>query len=158
MFYYEGQACPVCGKAFEETDDIVSCPECGAPHHRACWLAAGHCHFADRHGTPEQWTRPEADTATEEPPVTEPETTEPVTEEVTTPPTDVTDTPTESVPETQEDIRKEEAEDEEEDEEENEDEPSYGIWIGLTIVAAVVVAALLGMMLVKPKGKYSGRR
>ena len=76
MFYYEGQACPVCGKAFEETDDIVSCPECGAPHHRACWLAAGHCHFADRHGTPEQWTRPEADTATEEPPVTEPETSE----------------------------------------------------------------------------------
>ena len=31
MFFYEGQSCPVCGKAFAEKDDIVSCPECGAP-------------------------------------------------------------------------------------------------------------------------------
>lgn len=59
MFFYEGQSCPVCGKPFTESDDIVSCPACGAPHHRACWLEEGHCHFADKHGTLEQWTRPE---------------------------------------------------------------------------------------------------
>ena len=59
MFFYEGQSCPVCGKAFAEKDDIVSCPECGAPHHRACWMSEGRCHFADRHGTPEQWSRNE---------------------------------------------------------------------------------------------------
>ena len=102
---------------------------------------------------------PEETQPVETEPVTEPEQTEPVTEEPTTPPTDVTDTPTESVPETQEDVRKDEAEEEEEaDEEEEEEKPSYGLWIGLTIVAAVLVGALLGMILVRPKGKYSGRR
>lgn len=71
MFFYESQSCPVCGKPFAETDDIVSCPECGAPHHRACWLAEGHCHFADKHGTPEQWQRPEPAEQPAEPPVSE---------------------------------------------------------------------------------------
>ncbi|HIW74485.1 MAG TPA: DUF2628 domain-containing protein [Firmicutes bacterium] len=59
MFFYEGYICPVCGKKFQETDDIVTCPECGAPHHRACWQQEGHCHFAADHGTPRQWKRPE---------------------------------------------------------------------------------------------------
>ena len=31
MFFYEGYICPVCGKKFQESDDIVACPECGAP-------------------------------------------------------------------------------------------------------------------------------
>ena len=31
-------------------DDIVVCPECGAPHHRECYEKEGHCHFADKHG------------------------------------------------------------------------------------------------------------
>lgn len=57
MFFYEGQSCPVCGQRFAETDDIVTCPVCGAPHHRACWQAEGHCHFEATHGTPEQWSR-----------------------------------------------------------------------------------------------------
>lgn len=68
MFFYEGQHCPVCGNAFSETDDIVSCPECGAPHHRACWQQEGHCHFEDTHGTEAQWTR-EAETEPEQPAV-----------------------------------------------------------------------------------------
>lgn len=59
MFFYEGQSCPVCGQPFQETDDIVACPQCGAPHHRECWKREGHCHYAAAHGTPEQWTRPE---------------------------------------------------------------------------------------------------
>ena len=37
MFFYEGCQCPVCGKSFQESDDIVVCPQCGAPHHRECW-------------------------------------------------------------------------------------------------------------------------
>lgn len=57
MFFYEGYSCPVCGKAFVESDDVVACPSCGAPHHRDCWKQEGHCHFADRHGTPDQWSR-----------------------------------------------------------------------------------------------------
>lgn len=59
MFYYQGQNCPVCGKPFEENEDIVSCPVCGAPHHRACWKQEGHCHFEDTHGTENQWKKEE---------------------------------------------------------------------------------------------------
>ncbi|MBR2338126.1 MAG: zinc-ribbon domain-containing protein [Clostridia bacterium] len=59
MFFYEGQSCPVCGQHFGETDDIVTCPECGAPHHRECWKREGHCHFADAHGTDQQWAKSE---------------------------------------------------------------------------------------------------
>lgn len=99
---------------------------------------------------------PEKTVPEETEPVTEPETTEPVTEEPTIAPTDVTDTPVESVPETQEEIREEKPEQEEM--EDKEDEPSSGIWIGLTIVAVVLAIVLLGMILVRPKGKYSGRR
>ncbi len=57
MFFYEGQSCPVCGQFFCETDDVVACPQCGAPHHRECWKKEGHCHFAADHGTDRQWAR-----------------------------------------------------------------------------------------------------
>lgn len=57
MFFYEGYQCPVCGKPFKETDDIVTCPKCGAPHHRECWKQEGHCHFAADHDTDRQWRR-----------------------------------------------------------------------------------------------------
>ena len=40
---YKGVSCPVCGQPFQEGDDIVVCPECGAPHHRACYKQLGHC-------------------------------------------------------------------------------------------------------------------
>lgn len=55
MFFYEGKSCPVCQTPFRETDDIVTCPVCGAPHHRSCWQRDGHCHFESDHGTPNQW-------------------------------------------------------------------------------------------------------
>ena len=57
MFFYKDQTCPVCNKAFQEGEDIVSCPICGAPHHRECWKLEGRCHFESTHGTEEQWTR-----------------------------------------------------------------------------------------------------
>lgn len=60
MFFYEGQTCPVCGRHFGEQDDIVTCPECGAPHHRACWKSEGHCHFENLHGTDKQWHQQQA--------------------------------------------------------------------------------------------------
>lgn len=64
MFFYDGYICPVCEKAFDEKDDIVACPTCGAPHHRACWHSEGQCHFAAQHGTPEQWSRQTAQKVT----------------------------------------------------------------------------------------------
>lgn len=55
MYDYIGQKCAVCQKAFAEGDDIVVCPECGAPYHRACFEQAGHCLFADRHAPGFEW-------------------------------------------------------------------------------------------------------
>ncbi len=60
MFLYEGYTCPVCLKPFLPEDDVVVCPDCGAPHHRACWKQEKHCHFFDKHGTAQQWTREKA--------------------------------------------------------------------------------------------------
>ncbi len=42
--------CPVCENRFENGDDVVVCPECGAPHHRECWEELGHCFYEERHG------------------------------------------------------------------------------------------------------------
>ncbi len=64
---YTGLKCPVCGKAFTPKDDIVVCPECGAPYHRECFARAGKCIFSDRHGASFTWTPPR-----QTPPVGEP--------------------------------------------------------------------------------------
>lgn len=55
-----GIECPVCKEKFTDTDDIVFCPDCGTPHHRACWEKTGHCIHADRHGTGYEWEMPHA--------------------------------------------------------------------------------------------------
>lgn len=41
--------CPVCDKHFNKDDDIVVCPECGAPHHRECYEKKGHCFYENEH-------------------------------------------------------------------------------------------------------------
>ena len=64
MFFYKGLSCPHCQKPFEDTDDIVACPVCGAPHHRDCWKEHDGCACADAHGTDQQWSR---DTAAKQP-------------------------------------------------------------------------------------------
>ena len=40
--------CPVCNEQFKSGDDIVVCPECGAPHHRECYEKNEHCFYADK--------------------------------------------------------------------------------------------------------------
>jgi len=40
---YEKETCPGCEKGFEPGDDIVVCPVCGTPQHRACWLERKAC-------------------------------------------------------------------------------------------------------------------
>lgn len=52
---YEGEVCPYCGNAFAEGDDVVVCPECATPHHRACWFAHGHCASEEKHGADYVW-------------------------------------------------------------------------------------------------------
>ena len=41
--------CPICQKRFVKDDDVVVCPECGAPHHRECYESNGNCFYEDRH-------------------------------------------------------------------------------------------------------------
>lgn len=55
MSNYTGSTCPVCHKPFTPTDDIVVCPDCGTPYHRACWPSNGVCVHADRHSTGYEW-------------------------------------------------------------------------------------------------------
>lgn len=67
MYDYTGIKCPVCGNAFTENDDVVVCPECGAPYHRHCYNEKGECIFHELHENGETWQPP-----VEEPPHVEP--------------------------------------------------------------------------------------
>lgn len=58
MLDYTGIKCPVCGEAFTENDDVVVCPECGAPYHRHCYNEKGECIFAELHEKGETWQPP----------------------------------------------------------------------------------------------------
>lgn len=53
----EGESCPVCHAYLFDEDDIVYCPVCGAPHHRDCYNAIGHCALEADHGTEREYSR-----------------------------------------------------------------------------------------------------
>ena len=53
-------SCGVCHAYLFEDDDVVYCPVCGAPHHRDCYAAIGHCAFEEAHGTENQYRKPDA--------------------------------------------------------------------------------------------------
>lgn len=55
MADYTGCKCPVCQQPFSDGDDVVVCPECGAPYHRACYQKNAGCLFADRHAPGFEW-------------------------------------------------------------------------------------------------------
>lgn len=50
--------CGLCDKVFGDNDDVVFCPDCGAPAHRSCWQQEGECIYADRHGNGFSWHSP----------------------------------------------------------------------------------------------------
>lgn len=53
----ENKQCQICKGYLFEDDDVVICPECGAPHHRDCWQTVGHCGVQDDHGTDRQYDK-----------------------------------------------------------------------------------------------------
>lgn len=69
MTRYTGNHCPVCEQAFTDEDDIVVCPDCGTPYHRACWQKVGACMHKSEHAAGFEWQPefgPEADKAAHE--------------------------------------------------------------------------------------------
>lgn len=60
MMYYHNALCPVCKQPLAEGDDVVVCPECGAPYHRACYKKAGHCLYEDKHAEGFSYLPPKA--------------------------------------------------------------------------------------------------
>ena len=61
MYDFTGQECPVCKKKFTDKDDLVVCPDCGAPYHRTCYQENGQCVFTEKHGTGFEWTPPRSE-------------------------------------------------------------------------------------------------
>lgn len=55
MSRFTHKLCPVCRAPFGENDDIVVCPECGTPHHRACWAKSGSCGVGQYHAEGFVW-------------------------------------------------------------------------------------------------------
>lgn len=54
---YTGEKCVLCEQVFNDGDDVVVCPECGAPHHRECYKKNGNCAAAALHGSGTKWKR-----------------------------------------------------------------------------------------------------
>lgn len=54
----EGASCVRCKSYLFAEDDVVYCPICGAPHHRECYSALGHCALEELHGTENEYKPP----------------------------------------------------------------------------------------------------
>ena len=53
----ENQTCALCHAYLFEEDDVVYCPECGAPHHRECYNKINSCALYELHGTENQYDK-----------------------------------------------------------------------------------------------------
>lgn len=49
------EICPVCNRQFTENDDVVVCPICGTPHHRACYIENKTCFNEAKHAEGFEW-------------------------------------------------------------------------------------------------------
>ena len=55
---YYGCPCEGCGKPLTLQDDIVVCPDCGAPYHRVCYEKLGQCIHRPAHAAGYEWKFP----------------------------------------------------------------------------------------------------
>ena len=58
---YYGCPCEGCGKPLTLKDDIVVCPDCGAPYHRTCYEKLGRCIHSPAHAAGYEWHFPYQD-------------------------------------------------------------------------------------------------
>jgi|GEM_PF-1274418 len=53
---YQNEPCCGCGEPLAPgADDIVVCPDCGAPMHRTCWQTESACPLREQHGAEFSW-------------------------------------------------------------------------------------------------------
>ena len=55
---YYGCPCEGCGQPLTLRDDIVVCPDCGAPYHRTCYEKLGRCIHNPAHAAGYEWKFP----------------------------------------------------------------------------------------------------
>ena len=66
MSRFTDKLCPVCRVRFTDNSDVVVCPECGTPHHRACYAKTDSCSISEYHAVGFSWNGklPDEDTFT----------------------------------------------------------------------------------------------
>ncbi len=52
---YTGEKCFSCGEPFDDSSDVVVCPDCGTPYHRDCYKQNGHCINNELHENGGSW-------------------------------------------------------------------------------------------------------
>lgn len=67
MSRFDNKLCPICRKPLNENSDIVVCPVCGTPHHRACYMMNNRCGVEEYHASGFEW---QGRLPWEEPPIT----------------------------------------------------------------------------------------
>lgn len=55
---YYGCPCEACAQPLRLQDDIVVCPDCGAPYHRTCYEKMGRCAHSAAHAAGYEWKFP----------------------------------------------------------------------------------------------------
>ncbi len=55
--HFPQKSCALCHAYLFPEDDVVYCPECGAPHHRECYNSIGKCALIELHGTENQYDK-----------------------------------------------------------------------------------------------------
>ncbi|MEG0570753.1 MAG: RING finger protein [Oscillospiraceae bacterium] len=66
MNKYQGLVCPICEKPLDDGNEVVVCPQCGAPYHKDCVVKKGACIFVELHAQGKSWQPENAKTIDED--------------------------------------------------------------------------------------------